>query len=156
MITCKPSIISRLALARQYAKVEQYEKVPPLLEEINRLDPGNQEAADLSNQVYYRMGQAFYKSRQYVAARDALSRVPPAYKDTKLILASVQLIIDQQVDAHYKKGVKYFINEELVNAIAEWEKVLILDPDHLKAAEDIDNARQLLNKIKDINQQSKH
>jgi tetratricopeptide (TPR) repeat protein len=147
---------SRLVLARQYIKAEQYEKVPPLLDEINRLDPANQEATDLANQVYYRIGEAFYKNRQYVAARDALNRVSPDFKDTKLLLASVQLVIDQQVDAHYKRGVKYFINEELENAIAEWEKVLVLNPGHLKAAEDIDNARQLLDKIKDINRQSKH
>ena len=145
-----------LVLARQHIKAEQYEKVPPLLDEINRLDPANQEATDLANQVYYRIGEAFYKNRQYVAARDALNRVSPDFKDTKLLLASVQLVIDQQVDAHYKRGVKYFINEELENAIAEWEKVLVLNPGHLKAAEDIDNARQLLDKIKDINRQSKH
>ena len=84
-----------------------------------------------------------------------MNRVAPDYKNAKSLLASVGLIIDQLADAHYKKGVKYFINEELESAIREWEKVLSLNPGHQKAAEDIENARQLLNKIKKINQQPK-
>lgn len=147
---------TRLGMAWQYFQAEQYEKIPSILAEINRLEPDNKEAVALANQTFYRIGQAYYKNRQYVAAREALRRIPPDFQDTKLLLASVQLIIDQQVDAHYKKGVKFFINEELESAIAEWEKVLVLDPGHVKAAEDIENARQLLNKIKVINQQSKH
>lgn len=145
----------RLNMARAYLDEKQYEKIPPILEEINQLEPANKKAADLANETFYNLGLAFYNNRQYIASRNALNRVVPEYKDTKLLLASVGLIIDQQADAHYKQGVKHFINEQLTSAISEWEKVLELDPGHLKAAEDIENARQLLNKIKNINQKAK-
>lgn len=142
---------TRLTLARKYLDEKQYDKIPPVLEEIAGFDPANEEAVGIADQAYYEMGRSFYNGRQYIASRDALSRVPPDYKDTASLLASVRAIIDKQAEDYYKRGVKYYINEELENAISEWEKTLALNPGHLRAGEDIENARQLLKKLNTIN-----
>jgi tetratricopeptide (TPR) repeat protein len=53
-------------------------------------------------------------------------------------------------EAHYIKGVKFFIEEDIEKAIQEWETTLSLEPDHPKAKKDIENARQLLQKLEKI------
>jgi tetratricopeptide (TPR) repeat protein len=56
----------------------------------------------------------------------------------------------QLAGEHYLRGVKYFTDEELDKAIKEWETTLTLDPNHPKAKKDIENARALLQKLKEI------
>ena len=56
----------------------------------------------------------------------------------------------KQAEVHYLQGVKHFLNEELNDAINEWEKTLTLDPEHEKAKNNIQNARSLLEKLKKI------
>ena len=72
------------------------------------------------------------------------------YKDVKEITASIKTKMKNDAEIHYKKGVKYFINEELKKAIAEWEKTLLLNPMHPKAVKDIENAKHLLMELEKI------
>lgn len=56
-----------------------------------------------------------------------------------------------QAATHYKEGVKLFIDDNLQEAIAEWEKTLLLDSSHSKARNDITKAQKLLDKYRAIN-----
>ena len=66
------------------------------------------------------------------------------------IRSAVNKSIQKQAEAHYIRGVKYFLNEELQNAIKEWEKTLELNPSHGKAKKNIKNAKNLLEKLKKV------
>jgi len=47
---------------------------------------------------------------------------------------------------HYRKGVSFFLAEDMQRAIKEWEETLSLDPEHPNARRNIDKARNLLKK----------
>jgi len=47
-------------------------------------------------------------------------------------------------EEHYRKGVSYFIAEDMQKAIKEWEETLNLDPDHPNARRNIEKARKFL------------
>jgi nucleoid-associated protein YgaU len=49
-----------------------------------------------------------------------------------------------RAEEHYRKGVNYFLAEDLQGAIREWEETLRLDPEHPNAKKDIEKARSLL------------
>ena len=51
---------------------------------------------------------------------------------------------------HYLQGVKHFLNEELIDAIKEWEMTLALDPGYKKAEESIQKAQEVLEKLKQV------
>jgi hypothetical protein len=53
-------------------------------------------------------------------------------------------------EAHYIKGVKFFVEEDVEGAIQEWETTLSLEPNHPKAKKDIENARKLLQNLEKI------
>ncbi len=47
-------------------------------------------------------------------------------------------------EAHYRKGLQYYLAENLQGAVREWEETLRLDPEHPRARKDIEKARRLL------------
>lgn len=59
--------------------------------------------------------------------------------------ASPPKIYDKaRAEEHYRKGVNYFLAEDLQGAIKEWEETLRLYPEHPNAKRDIEKARSLL------------
>ncbi len=58
--------------------------------------------------------------------------------------------LQNEAEAHYKKGVAYFLAEELDKAVEEWEETLRLNPAHAKAKKDLEKARRLLEGLKKL------
>ena len=54
----------------------------------------------------------------------------------------------EQAEAHYEKGIRHFLAEELDQAVMEWEETLRLNPEHSKAKRDLEKARRLLKNLK--------
>jgi tetratricopeptide (TPR) repeat protein len=136
-----------LGKAQGYFKVKNYREAASSAEEILAYDPGNRDARDLSNASYYQMGKTLSQEKKFQEALEVFEHVEPGYKDLN---ESVAFVKKRLADAHYIKGVEYFTNEELNKAIKEWEETLSLDPNHQKAKEGIENARALLEKLKQI------
>ena len=47
-------------------------------------------------------------------------------------------------ETHYRKGLQYYLAENLQGAVKEWEEALRLDPEHPSARRDIEKARRLI------------
>ena len=136
-----------LSKALAYYKAKKYEETVSISEKVLEYDPANRQARNLINESHYQTGKLFIQKKRYEQALKAFDRVDSGYKDVKesIVFAKKQLAGD-----HYVRGVKYFTDEELDKAIKEWEATLALDPNHPKAKKDIDNARMLLQKLKEI------
>jgi len=73
---------------------------------------------------------------RYVATPAPQSRAPQS---------RAQRVYDKAgAEEHYRRGVSYFIAEDLPRAIREWEETMSLDPEHSNARRDIEKARKLL------------
>ena len=98
----------------------------------------------LKKQVLYRMGKTQYDQKNYAAAYRSLTdlaKLAPGYEDSPaLIQDSRRRLIDQ----HYSQGIRYYREEKLQDAIAEWRLVLELDPQHANARRNIEQSEKLL------------
>ena len=56
----------------------------------------------------------------------------------------------EKAEEFYTAGVRHYINQRLDEAIRSWERALELNPEHPKAAKDIEKARALQQKLRDI------
>ncbi len=117
---------------------------------ILKEDPGNDIGLDMRNAVYYQMGKALLQEDKPLEALKLLALAAPDYKDVGVIISKTRQSLKTRADLHYRKGVKHFVHERLEGAIMEWSKALALDPDHKKAKKDLENARNLLEKLKAI------
>ena len=136
-----------LSKALAYYKVKSYRETVSISEKVLEYDPANKEAHHLINESHYQMGKLLIQGKKYQQALDMFDRLDLAYKDVREFVAFAK---KQVAGEHYLRGVKYFTDEELDKAIKEWETTLNLDPNHPKAKKDIENARNLLQKLKEI------
>jgi tetratricopeptide (TPR) repeat protein len=124
-----------------------YQESAGLTEKILEYDPANKEIRELKNASYYQWGKQLSQEKKYHEALESFQLVDPGYKDVNIQLSYCR---KQVAEAHYIKGVKFFIEEEIEDAIQEWETTLSLEPNHAKAQKDIENARNLLQKLEKI------
>lgn len=69
----------------------------------------------------------------------------PRYNAAPASPPRVQRVHDKAgAEEHYRKGVSFFIAEDMPRAIREWEETLKLDPDHPNARRNIEKARKIL------------
>ncbi len=136
-----------LSKALAYYKAKNYKETVSISEKVLEYDPANKQAHNLINESYYQTGKLFIQRKKYQQALDVFDRVDSGYKDVR---ESIAFAKKQLAGEHYLRGVKYYTDEELEKAIKEWEVTLALDPNHPKAKKDIENARALLQKLKEI------
>lgn len=128
-------------------EAKNYQETASLSEKILERDPANKDARNLVNASYYQIGKMLSQRKKYEEALAMFNRIELGHKDVK---ESIAVAKKQLADVHYIKGVKYFTDEELDKAIKEWEITLTLDPHHPKAKKDMENARNLLKRLKEI------
>lgn len=118
---------------------------------IERVQAGRiKEARDNVNSSNYHKALNYEKKKLYPMALSAYESVDHGYMDLKERLSNLKQIMRKESEKHYLKGVKYFSDQKLEQAIGEWKETLNLDPNNAKAKKDIENASQLLKKIKEI------
>jgi tetratricopeptide (TPR) repeat protein len=133
--------------AKRAYRAENYGESAGLAEKALQYDPANKEGLELMNASHYQLGRQLGQQKKYHEAVEAFRRVDSGYKDVGLQLAQNRKLL---AEAHYIRGVQFFIGEEIEKAIQEWEATLTLEPKHPKARKDIENARSLLHKLEKV------
>jgi tetratricopeptide (TPR) repeat protein len=133
-----------IAEAREAFERSDYGAALGDLDKLLAGDPGNREGADLKKAVLYRQGKAQFEQKNYDASYrtlNVLARLQPDYEDVPKLLQQTK---GRAVDQHYQEGIRFYREEKLPEAIAEWRVVLELDPQHANAKRNIDQAEKLL------------
>ena len=107
-------------------------------------NPRNAEGVALRKQVLYQQGKSQLEAKNYQASYQTLTqlaRVAPDYENTP---ALVQQARGRLIEQHYGQGIRYYREEKLREAIAEWREVLELDPQHANARRNIEQAERLI------------
>jgi tetratricopeptide (TPR) repeat protein len=136
--------------ARQLFLNQEYEKVIRSASKILKISSSNPEAKELKNAALYQMAERYRKQRRYLESLDTLKKLDPRYKGVQEDIAAVKVLLKQQAEENYRIGINFFINEQFNQAIESWEKTLLQNPHHPKARQDIEKARRLLKKLKEV------
>ena len=98
----------------------------------------------LKKQALYGQAKSQMEAKQYpesIQSLTLLTRLQPDYEDVPALLKQARTRIIEQ---HYTQGVRFYREEKLKEAIAEWRLVLEIDPNHANARRNIDQAEKLL------------
>ncbi|MGD2028929.1 MAG: hypothetical protein PVG86_03235 [Desulfobacterales bacterium] len=144
------AINKELAKGETLLKQKQYEQTLAVAEKILDYDKSNEAAKNLINTAFCQQAKNLIIRKNYTEALQVLGKADPEYDCVKKTISDVHRAKKKQAEVHYLKGVKHFLNEELQSAIKEWEKALVLNPEHKKAKKNINNARSLLEKLKKV------
>lgn len=105
------------------------EKARNILKDINRTENLNE---------MYANAEKAYRKGDLLAAYRIFKRVDneePGYRNTSNYLSTIKSKLEANINTYYNNGVAYYEQDNFVEAIAEWDKVLLIDPDHQKARE---------------------
>jgi tetratricopeptide (TPR) repeat protein len=137
-----------LAEAAAFLENGDYEYILPLTRQILAADPGNPRALEMENHVHYHRGIRLAIQKKYPAALAELENTDRNFKDTAAQIDRLKKEMTALSAQHYRIGVRYFLKEDLEKAVSEWETAVELDPANTKAVRDMNNARQLIEKLK--------
>jgi len=137
-----------LQRAQDSLKAGQFEKALAIAGEVRESDLFQKEAADIINATYFQWGHKLSSEKKYVEAIKQFSKADVDYPGASDAIADVKKMMLKQAQVHYLTGVKYFTDDQLEQAILEWEETLSLDPNHEKAKKSIADAQKLLNMLK--------
>jgi tetratricopeptide (TPR) repeat protein len=106
--------------------------------------PGDREGVTLKKQALYGQAKSQMEAKQYpesIQSLTQLTRLQPDYEDAPALLKQART---RMIEQHYTQGVRFYREEKLKEAIAEWRVVLEIDPNHANARRNIDQAEKLL------------
>jgi tetratricopeptide (TPR) repeat protein len=144
------AVNKELFKAKNLLKQKQYKQASAVAGKFLDYDKSNKAAQDLINTAFCQQGKNLIIRKNYTEALNVLSKADPQYDCVKKTTSDVYKAKKKQAEVHYLKGVKYFLNEELQSAIKEWEEALALNPEHKKAKKNINNARNLLERLEKV------
>lgn len=139
-----------LGKARLYLDSKRFSQALAMTSKIREHEPENIEAMDIENAVYHQIAQEFERFGKYSDALNTMLKVQSDNQSTKSYITHLRQLVKDKADQHYRRGVRYFVNEELEEAIKEWERTLVIDPKNEMAQKDIGNAKSLLEKLRQI------
>jgi len=101
----------------------------------------------------YNEGMAFYKKEQYSLAIEKFHKVlknNPSYKNTNEIVVSAKKKQKAFISTHMKKGTYAYQQENLEQAVKEWNLVLREDPENAAALNYKSKAVTIMKKLKEL------
>lgn len=146
----KEAVETRISQAQRSLDRKAYAESIAICEEILKQDPFNKDAKTIFNSAHYQWGKKLLDEGKEAEAIEIFSVLDKGYQDTGQLLTQTRAQLHARADALYRKGVRFFLNEDLEKAINAWSEALKLNPDHPKAKQDIENAIRLLDKWRDL------
>jgi tetratricopeptide (TPR) repeat protein len=139
-----PEVNPLLAEAREALERSDYPDAVATVDKFLSGKPGDREGLTIKKQALYGHAKSQMDARQYpesIQTLNQLARLQPDYEDVPTLLRQARTRIIEQ---HYTQGVRYYREEKLKEAIAEWRLVLEMDPSNANARRNIDQAEKLL------------
>ena len=136
-----------LAEAREAADRLDYDEALSDLDQLLASSPRNADAVTLKKQVLYSQGKSQLDQRKYrdsLATLNQLARIAPNYEDSATLIRQTRTRL---IEEHYNSGIRYYREEKLPEAIAQWKAVLEIDPQHVNARKNLDQAERVLKQL---------
>jgi tetratricopeptide (TPR) repeat protein len=133
-----------LAGAENALQKRQYTAALSDIDRFLAQNPGNAEGQAVRKQALYGVAKSQFDGKNYDGAYRSLTelaKVAPGYEDSSALMQESRR---RMIDQHYSQGIRFYREEKLKEAIAEWRVVLELDPQHVNAKKNIEQSEKLL------------
>jgi tetratricopeptide (TPR) repeat protein len=141
-----------LAEARESLERKDYATALGDADRLLASTPGNAEAQGLKRSALYGLGKTQYDQKQYkdsYATLGQLVKLAPNHEDAAKLLRQSR---SRLIDDHFGRGIRYYREEKLPEAIAEWKAVLEIDPQHIAARKNLEQSERLLKSLEERKQ----
>lgn len=139
-----------LAQGHESFRAARYEEAVRIAQDVVNQDYANREAAELLKLSSLELSRVFIEQEKFDAAETVLDNIDGNFPELQDARQQVTTRRHEAAEAHYRRGVKFYVNEQLSDAIVEWQQALQILPDHKQAAENIKKTQGILEKLKAV------
>ncbi len=147
-----PEVNPLLVEARESLERRDYATALGDADRLLASTPSNAEAQALKRSALYGLGKTQYDQKQYkdsYATLGQLVKLAPNHEDAAKLLRQSR---SRLIDDHFGRGIRYYREEKLPEAIAEWKAVLEIDPQHIAARKNLEQSERLLKSLEERKQ----
>ena len=144
-----------MAGGRRHFQRGEYEAAVASLFQAHGLKPRDPEVRNYLFRSYVAMGEAAFQEKAFLRAANAFEKALQYNDACKECREKKAISEERYKDLHYKQGIRYFEDEQLVKAIEEWEQVRKIDPEYQNVQKNIELARRLLKRLGEMEEGSK-
>ena len=74
----------------------------------------------------------------------------PEHVSARSALSDLRQKLRERIEPLYDEGKRYFQDEDLHNALRVWRRILMIDPTHERARENVERAERILSRLEEI------
>ena len=134
-----------LSYIRRFQAMEARRQIPPSPRSISS-DEIRGEGRFRSARQAEETGDAFAAIAEYEAALQA----NPEHVSARSALSDLRQKLRERIEPLYDEGKRYFQDEDLHNALRVWRRILMIDPTHERARENVERAERILSRLEEI------
>ena len=117
---------------------------------VLKVRPDDAMAREYLGKSHFQNGLVLFGKEDYLGARDEFKASLKYDEDCDKCEGNIRKSEDAYKEVHYNKGLAYFGDQKLPEAIAEWEKVNELDPNYKDVKKNLVKARTLNERLESI------
>lgn len=131
-------------------KNKKYSEAIAEFVEVANANPHDEIAIKYLSLSHFNQAMILFDSKEYLNAKTAFEASLRYDEDCKKCFEYVKKSEEIYKKIHYDKGISYFGDEQLAEAILEWELVYALDPNYREVENNLRKANIFFDKLKQI------
>ena len=151
-----PGPVDQTAEYRQHGiELFRNKNYPAAITEFKKvLNVAPKDSASLQyiSQAHFELGVASFEQKSYLEASENFKASLSYNKNCDKCADYIRKSEDIYKEQHYNDGLRHFQNEELADAIREWQLVYSMDPNYKDVGKNLQKARTLQERLESIKQ----
>jgi tetratricopeptide (TPR) repeat protein len=126
---------------------------PAAIVEFNKVlnaNPDDKSTREYLYNTHFQYGIALFKKEDYLAAKKNFETSLSYNKDCEKCHDYIKKSVEIYMETHYNRGLSYYGNQHLAEAVREWELVCAMDPKYKDVEKEIQKAKTLLERLENI------
>jgi len=126
---------------------------PAAIVEFNKVlnaDPDDKSAREYLYNTHFQYGITLFEKGDYLAAKKNFETSFSYNKNCDKCQDYIKKSGEIYMETHYNRGLSYYGNQQLPEAVREWELVRAVDPNYKNVEKDIKKAKTLLERLENI------
>ncbi len=129
---------------------KKYHQAVEAFDLVLKAEPEDEVALEYAFKARAHLAQSLLERKEYLAARDVFLESLRIREDCSECRQHIRKCEELYKEEHYRKGMQYYNQEKLYEAIREWERVKSLDPDYKRVGSLIEKAQRILSRLEDL------
>lgn len=117
---------------------------------VLNVNPADNTALKYISASHFQQGLIVFAKEDYLTARDEFKASQQYNADCEKCEEYIKKSEETYLKIHYNKGVSYFGDEKLAEAVQEWELVSEIDPEYKDVNSNLNKAKKLLERLESI------